>query len=141
VGHITLENVRNPKGSTNFTNVPLSAILHHAGVADHPEIANAGELGQNIILNAIGENGLILIVAQSFERQNSDADCCWWVRRADLPRHHRCTQSQRQQQRCHSSNNRIPPCPAPNPRRRRKGPRCDRLPFQPAFEVFGKIAR
>ncbi|KAF5407149.1 MAG: hypothetical protein Udaeo2_27770 [Candidatus Udaeobacter sp.] len=45
VGHSTLENVRNPKGFANFTNVPLSAILHHAGVADHPEIANAGELG------------------------------------------------------------------------------------------------
>ncbi len=61
--------------------------------------------------------------------------------RAALPHHHPCNQSQRHQKRGDSRNNWIPSRPTPRARRRRKGPRCDRLPFQPAFKVFGKIAR
>jgi hypothetical protein len=62
-GHGTLQNVRNPESFADFTNVPLSAILHHAGVADHPEIANAGQLGQDVVLNAIGKNRVVFVVA------------------------------------------------------------------------------
>src|SRR5215470_16171104 len=75
-GHSTLQDVRNSKGLTNFRNIPFSAILHYAGVADHPEIADAREFGQNVILNAIGENGVLFILAQTFEGENSNAGCC-----------------------------------------------------------------
>src|SRR2546430_10724781 len=67
VGHGTLQNVRNPKRFTNLANIPLPAILHYAGMADHPEIVDAGEFGQNVVLNTIGKNGVLFIVAQTFE--------------------------------------------------------------------------
>ena len=67
-GDSTLKNVRNPEGCSYFTNMSLSAILHYAGVADDPEIANAGKFGQNVILNTIGKNCVLFAVAQTFER-------------------------------------------------------------------------
>ena len=104
VGHGTLQNVRNPKRFTNLANIPLPAILHYAGMADHPEIVDAGEFGQNVVLNTIGKNGVLFIVAQTFEGQNSNAGCRRGACRATLPHHRPCHQSQCHQKHCDSRN-------------------------------------
>ena len=38
-------------------------VLPHAGVADHLQIRDLGEIGQDLVLNAIGEVGVLFVGA------------------------------------------------------------------------------
>ena len=51
--------------SADFAHVALSAclVLAHAGVADNLQIRDLREIGQNLVLDAIGEIGVVLVVA------------------------------------------------------------------------------
>jgi hypothetical protein len=55
---------------TNFAQVAgrSALVLHHAGAANHFEIRNLGQVGQNLVLHAIGEESILFLIAQVFER-------------------------------------------------------------------------
>ena len=60
----------------------LTLVFRGRGARDHFQIGDARELGQDFILNAIGEVSRALVVAQVFERQ--DGDRFWRNRRNRL---------------------------------------------------------
>src|SRR5438128_2100067 len=80
----------------DFAQIALSAglVLHHGGATDHLEVGDLGEVGQDLVLHAIGEESVLFILAQISERQNGDAlvgdgwgSCCcrrWRGARAPL---------------------------------------------------------
>ena len=50
-------------------------VLHHARAADHFQIGNLGQMGQDLVLDALGEEGVLFFAAQIFERQHRDRFC------------------------------------------------------------------
>src|SRR5947207_269898 len=48
-------------------------VLHHRGAADHLQIGDAGQAGENFILYAIGEIRVVRIAAQVFKRKHCNA--------------------------------------------------------------------
>ena len=52
---------------------PNSLVLHHAGAADHFEVRDFRQIGEDLILDAIGKEGGLLIRAQVFEGEDCDA--------------------------------------------------------------------
>ena len=73
--HASLEDIGHAQRFANFLDVARSdvAILHHAGTADHGERLDFRQVGQEIVLDAIGEKRVFLVVAEIFKGQNSDA--------------------------------------------------------------------
>src|SRR5207244_9287905 len=63
VGHGSVQNVRNPTRFTNRATIRTPAILHYAGIAESPELVDAGTLGEKAARNTIGKTGLLFIVA------------------------------------------------------------------------------
>ena len=59
--HTSLQHVRNMKRLTDLTDVSRAAVCHHAGATDDLEVRDFGQLGQNIVLYAIGEHGVLFI--------------------------------------------------------------------------------
>ena len=58
----------------DFAHVAFGAgfVLAHTRVTDHFQIRNLGEIGQDLVLHAVGEVGVVAIVAQSRKWQNGD---------------------------------------------------------------------
>src|SRR5262249_43023920 len=58
----------------DFAQVAFGAglVLAHAGVTDHFQIRNFGQIGQDLVLHAVGKIGVVPIVAQRRERQDGD---------------------------------------------------------------------
>ena len=58
----------------NFAQVAWSAglILHRRCAADHFQVGDPGEIGQNFILDAICEVQVLFFLAQIIERENGD---------------------------------------------------------------------
>ncbi len=48
-------------------------VLHDRRAADHLQIRDLGEVGQDLVLHAIGEEGVRFFFAQIFERKDRDA--------------------------------------------------------------------
>ncbi len=63
LAHTALQHVRNPKRITDRVHVPLAPVLHDAGAANDLEIGNVCQLGQKIVLNAIGKRGVLSVAA------------------------------------------------------------------------------
>ena len=71
--HAAFQNCGDAERFSNFTNVwGLSAICHDRRARDDLQIANLRQIGEHIVLNAIGEVGVLFIVAQILERQDGD---------------------------------------------------------------------
>jgi hypothetical protein len=51
----------------------FALILHCRRTRDDLQVADAGEFGQDLALNAVGEIGIVWVTAQIFERQDRDA--------------------------------------------------------------------
>ena len=49
------------------------SITHDRAAADHLQVGNLGERGQNIILNAVREITVLFVVAKIIKRENGDA--------------------------------------------------------------------
>ena len=73
--HASLENVRHAERLADFQNVPFVgvAVFHHAGAADHLEVLDLGQDRQQIVLNAVGEEGVLLLEAEVLKRKHGDA--------------------------------------------------------------------
>ena len=48
-------------------------VLHHGGAADHFQVGDLRQVGQDLVLHAIGEEGVRFFFAQIFERKHRDA--------------------------------------------------------------------
>ncbi len=71
----SLQHVRHAKCIPNLAHIAFAAVLHHAGSADDFEIGDLRQLGQNVVLHTIGEDGVFFLVVQIFKRQNGDSSC------------------------------------------------------------------
>ena len=45
-------------------------VLHDAGAADHFQVRDSGEVGEDFILHAVGEISVLFITAEIFERKH-----------------------------------------------------------------------
>ena len=73
----SLQHVRHAKRIADLAHISFAAIFHHAVPADDFEIADLRQLGQNVVLHAIGKRRVFFLVAQIFKRQNGDSSCYW----------------------------------------------------------------
>src|SRR5437660_8705408 len=65
--------MRYPKRIANLAHISFTAIFHHACPADDFEIGDLRQLGQDVVLHAIGERRVFFLVAQVFKRKNGDS--------------------------------------------------------------------
>src|SRR4051794_9270852 len=79
--------MRHAKLLADFAQIALSPglVLHHGRATDHLEVGDLGEVGQDLVLHAVGEEGVLFVLAQVSERKNGDAlvgdgwsSCCRW---------------------------------------------------------------
>src|SRR5262249_12873501 len=59
-----------------LSHVLLAAILHNAGSADHFQVSDFCQLGQNVVLNAVGKDRMLFPLAEIFKWQYGDASPC-----------------------------------------------------------------
>src|SRR5712692_371015 len=62
--------------------LPASFILHDRSAADHFQVRDLCQVGQNFVLHAVGEIGVLLFIAQVVEWKHSnalrgDGGYCW----------------------------------------------------------------
>ena len=71
----TFKNVSDTECFADLTEVTLDAVfvLHHRSAADDFEVGHFREVGQDLVLNTIGEVGILFVIAQIGERQNGNA--------------------------------------------------------------------
>src|SRR5205823_15125648 len=71
----TFKHMGNAQCLPNVTQVPRCGglVLRHTGSADHFQIRDLGQVCENFILNSVGKKRVLLIIAQIFKRQHSDA--------------------------------------------------------------------
>src|SRR5439155_20030072 len=50
-----LQNVRHPQIISDLTEISFAAVLHHAGPANHFEVGDLCQLGQDVVLHTIGK--------------------------------------------------------------------------------------
>ena len=50
-------------------------VLHDARAADHFQVGNPGQMGHDLVLDALGEEGVRFFFAQIFERKDRDRLC------------------------------------------------------------------
>ena len=61
--HAALQNMPYTEIISDLTEIPFAAVIHHAGLADHLEIGNLRQLGQNVVLNAVGKKRVLFVLA------------------------------------------------------------------------------
>ncbi len=73
--HAALEQVRDAELLRDLAQIARCPgfVLHHAGAADHFEVRDLRQVGQDFVLHAVGEKRVLLVVAQVFKRQHGDA--------------------------------------------------------------------
>ena len=59
----------------DLADISFAAVIHHACPADNFQIADLRQLGQNVVLYAIGERRVFFLFAQIFKWQNGDSSC------------------------------------------------------------------
>src|SRR5215467_2271870 len=69
----TLQNMRYSQIISDLTKISFATVLHHAGPADDFQVANLCQLGQNVVLYAIGKGSVLFLLTQIFKRQNGDS--------------------------------------------------------------------
>src|SRR5205814_10463894 len=70
-----LKNMGYPQIISDLPKIPFATVLHHAGPADDFQVVYLRQLGQNVVLNAIGKGCVLFLLAQIFKRQNGDSSC------------------------------------------------------------------
>src|SRR5437762_1962345 len=73
--HAALEHMRHSKLFADFAQIAFYAalIMHHARAADHLQVGDLRQVSEYFVLHTIGEIGVLLLVAEVFERQYRDA--------------------------------------------------------------------
>ena len=63
----SFQHVRHAKRIADLTHISFAAIFHHAGPADDFQVGDLRQLGQNVVLHTIGEDGVILSGRSDFQ--------------------------------------------------------------------------
>ncbi len=73
--HTTLEQMRHAQLLPDLAQVArrVALVIHHRGAADHFQVGEFGQSGQDLILHAVGEEGVVFIAAEIVEGQHGDA--------------------------------------------------------------------
>ena len=73
--HAAFEYMRHAELLADLAQIARSAglVLHHAGAADHFQVRDPGQVGEDFVLHAVGEKGVRFFFAQIFERKHGDA--------------------------------------------------------------------
>ncbi len=73
--HTSFDNMRDAELLPDLSKIAIARrfVAHHARAADHFEVGHFREIGQDFVLHAVGEVGILLVIAQIFERQHRDA--------------------------------------------------------------------
>ena len=95
-----LQNMRYPQLVSDLTQISFAAIFHHAGPADDFQVGDLRQLGQNVVLHAIGEGRVFFLLAQIFKRQNGDSGCYRMPDQFTFPNDPASSCRQRDQGRC-----------------------------------------
>jgi len=77
--YASFQHVGDTQRITDLPRVLLAAILHDAGAADHLEVGDFRQFDQDIVLDAVGKECVLLLIAQIFEWQNRDT-FFWWIK-------------------------------------------------------------
>ena len=66
--HAALHQVRDPELLRDFAQIARDSalVLHHGCAADHFQVGDLGEVSQNFVLHAIGEEGVLLCLRSDF---------------------------------------------------------------------------
>ena len=83
--HCSFQHVRDTQRVANLPHILFAAILHDAGAADHFQVRDFRQLGQNVVLNAVGKKRVLFLVAQIFKWQHRDAGCQWMTDKFTFP--------------------------------------------------------
>src|SRR4029077_18800470 len=69
------QNVSDPERLHNLSQTMhcSTSITHHAGATDHAQIFDPGQTRQDVVLDAVGKECVLLIVAEIFEWKNRNA--------------------------------------------------------------------
>ncbi len=72
--HRAFENVRDAERFPDLAQVADAApVLLDRGAADHLQVGDARQAGENVVMHAIGKKGVLAVIAQVFKRQHRDA--------------------------------------------------------------------
>ena len=73
--HAAFENMSYAKLPADFAQIARCAafVLHDARPADDFQVGNSGQMGQDLVLDALGEEGVCFFFAQIFKRKHRDA--------------------------------------------------------------------
>ena len=71
----TFQDVRDTERTRDFAQVTCRSIpvLHHACSADHFEVGDLGQAGEDFVLHTLGKIGVRFFLAQIIEGQDGDA--------------------------------------------------------------------
>ena len=72
--HTAFDNMRHAELLTDLAQIARRAalVLHHRGAADHLQVRDLRQVGQDFVLHAIGEEGVLRVAAQVFKWQHCD---------------------------------------------------------------------
>src|SRR5689334_9378468 len=70
--HASLKDKCNAKSLRDFTDVSRNAasVLLHAGATDHFQVRDLCQVGENLVLDAVGKECVFLVLAEICERKN-----------------------------------------------------------------------
>src|SRR5438477_2580504 len=73
--HTAFEHVHDSEGQRDLRQITFrgAAIRHYRGAADDLQVVDLGETSQDVVLNSIGEKGVLLVIAHVFEGEHGDA--------------------------------------------------------------------
>src|SRR6478672_2647550 len=72
-----LQNMRYPQIISNLTEISFATVIHDTRSADDFQVADLGQLGQNVVLHAISKGRVLFLLAEVFKRQNGNSGCYW----------------------------------------------------------------
>src|ERR1700719_2133682 len=67
-----IPNIKRPADLAQVLGSFCAAICHHARAANYPQSFDSRQAGQDIVLDAVGKKRVRLVIAEIFERQNSN---------------------------------------------------------------------
>src|SRR5712691_4504252 len=77
----TFKDVSDTEYFADFAQVALDDVfvLHHRRAADHFEVGHFREIGEDLVLDTVGEVGILFVVAKILKRKDSDAFIWNWA--------------------------------------------------------------
>ena len=124
---------------SDLTDISFATIFHHAGAADDLQIGDFRQLGQNIVLDAIGKKRVFFFSRSGFQTAEQRFRSLRMLEQIRFSKH--SSQRLLPERARHAASSALVGlrCTHFLPRREDSGaPRVNRLVLQPAFKIFGQ---